>query len=170
VNHADSSVFAGDVVPFRRRVFISVGSLHFPFERLVRAAGRLEAYDLVAQHGTGNPPPGAVVAMPYLSYDEMLEQMMRADIVVCHAGVGTVILAMQLGHTPVVMPRLRRFGETVDDHQLALVRRLGTQGLVIAIEHGDELEAAVRRVPARREVRTPRRTALQRAVRDALIA
>ena len=51
-------------------------------------------------------------------FDELVEHVRRARVVVSHAGVGSVLTALANGKRPVVVPRLHRFGEAVDDHQL----------------------------------------------------
>jgi UDP-N-acetylglucosamine transferase subunit ALG13 len=63
--------------------------------------------------------------------------------VVTHAGVGTILTALQLGTRPVVVPRLHAFAEAVDDHQVALARRLDSAGLVTLVEELDHLADAV---------------------------
>jgi UDP-N-acetylglucosamine transferase subunit ALG13 len=47
------------------------------------------------------------------------------------------------GKRPVVVPRLARYGEAVDDHQVPLGRRLGEVGLVLFVEDPADLESAV---------------------------
>ena len=55
-------------------------------------------------------------------------------MVVTHAGVGSILVAGANGKRPVVVPRLRRFGEAVDDHQLALAQKLEEIGLVVLVD------------------------------------
>ena len=62
---------------------------------------------------------------------------------VCHAGVGSIVLARRFGHRPVVVPRRHHLGEHVDDHQLSLARRLGRAGVVTVLEDTDALGAVV---------------------------
>ncbi|NUT54618.1 MAG: hypothetical protein HOQ03_01365, partial [Thermoleophilia bacterium] len=62
---------------------------------------------------------------------------------VTHAGVGSVLVALANGKRPVVVPRLKAFGEAVDDHQLQLGRRFAAAGLVTLVEDLGALEAAL---------------------------
>jgi UDP-N-acetylglucosamine transferase subunit ALG13 len=57
-----------------------------------------------------------------------------ARVVVTHAGAGSVLTCLAAGTRPIVIPRLRRYGETSDDHQLAFGRRLDEVGLVTLVE------------------------------------
>jgi UDP-N-acetylglucosamine transferase subunit ALG13 len=148
-------------------IFVTVGSIHFPFARLVDVAGRLEG-EVVVQHGPAPPPRGVSRAVPFLPFDEMAEYMRRADVVVTHAGVGSIVLAMQHGHVPVVMPRLRRYGETVDDHQVPLVELLAEHGTLVPAFEPDEVAGAIARVPPRAVPQPPSERPLHREVRAAL--
>jgi UDP-N-acetylglucosamine transferase subunit ALG13 len=114
------------------------------------------------------PPPGVSRAVEFLPFDEVAEYMHLADVVVTHAGVGSIVLAAQNGHVPVVMPRLRRFGETVDDHQVPLVELLAAHGTVIPAREPAEMAGAVARAPARSAPQPPAERPLHREVRGAL--
>ena len=125
-------------------IFATVGSHPtFKFERLLRALEGLAGEDLEVQYGPGEPPAGAAEAVPWMSFEEIVDHMERASHVVSHAGVGTILLAIGAGHVPIVFPRLRRFEETVDDHQLELARKLVPTGRVIVVESAEELAAAL---------------------------
>jgi UDP-N-acetylglucosamine transferase subunit ALG13 len=152
-------------------IFATVGSTQIPFERFMRALEALPGDRLFVQHGPVPPPAGAARSQPFMQFPEVIESMEEAEVVVCHAGAGSILCAMRAGHVPVVVPRLKRFGETVDDHQVELARMLAEQGKVDAVEDLDRLGAAVaaarpRRAPQERTGLLP----IQAAVRDALHA
>jgi UDP-N-acetylglucosamine transferase subunit ALG13 len=131
-------------------IFATVGSHPtFEFDRLLRGLELLPGDDLVVQCGPGEPPANARRAERWMPFGEVLELMSRASHVVSHAGVGTILCAVRAGHVPIVVPRLRRFGETVDDHQLELARALAQIHRVIPIEEAAELVQAVEQAPAR---------------------
>ena len=76
----------------------------------------------------------------------MVESVTRARVVVTHAGVGSVLVALGAGKRPVVVPRRGRFGEAVDDHQVDFARRFEQAGLVTLVEDADGLEDALAQV------------------------
>lgn len=150
-------------------IFATVGSHpSFSFDRLLRGLEALGEAELVVQHGPGIPPANAAVAVPWMSFEEVVEHMGRAERVISHAGVGTILCAIQAGQVPVVFPRLERFGETVDDHQLHLASALVETGKVILVEEAGALAGALARAPARGEVRQGGGEALIDAVRSEL--
>lgn len=115
-------------------ILLSLGTHQQPFPRaldLVEVLA-LRGEEVVIQHGSTHPRS----EMPntqwvqYMPYGEVVDTMGRAKSVVCHAGVGTIMTALKAGHTPVVVPRLARHGEHVDDHQLDIATRFAERGLV----------------------------------------
>jgi exopolysaccharide biosynthesis glucuronosyltransferase PssE len=124
-------------------IFVSMGTSD-PFDRLLRATERLTGgEELVAQCGASSFRPTGATCVDFLPFERMLELMRDARVVVTHAGVGSIMAARTVGKRPIVVPRLRRFGEAVDDHQVGLGRRLHSVGLVTLVEDPEELPAAV---------------------------
>jgi UDP-N-acetylglucosamine transferase subunit ALG13 len=151
-------------------IFATVGSHpSFRFDRFLRALEALPTDDLVVQHGPGTPPANARLAVPWMSFPEVLDHMSRAEKMVSHAGTGTILCATRAGQTPVVVPRLRRFEETVDDHQLDLSRALAETGRIVVVEDLGRLAAEVDRAPARGTAQPVGAGGLVEAVRQELL-
>lgn len=135
-----------------RRVIAVVGTKG-PFDRLTAALAELRAADadlsIWVQHGEGRLPDGLEGA-PMVRREELLARFAAADAIVCHAGSGTVRDALVLGHCPVVVPRLARFGEHVNDHQLELVEALGDRIEAVTELSAPTLAAAIERAALRR--------------------
>ena len=125
-------------------IFVTVGTSEDRFDRLMTAVSALERTErLLVQTGASDIRPSGATCLDFLPYDELAEYVRTARVVVTHAGVGTVLTALIAGKRPIVVPRLRRLGEAVDDHQLAFARRLAGAGLVTLVEDVSELGAAV---------------------------
>lgn len=133
------------------RVFVSVGTDHHPFDRLVGWAERWAAAHpddaVVVQHGTTRAPVGTEHAELY-SRDEMRAQLDRADVVVISCGPGGVMDVRSTGRLPVVVARRADLGEHVDDHQRSFARHLGDTGLARCVETEDEFNAVLDQVRA----------------------
>lgn len=122
-----------------------------PFDRLVQA---LDAYaaahpgvSVWVQHSTG-VLPARLTGAPIVERAELVARMREADVVVTHAGSGTVRDALVLGHRPVVVPRRAKHGEHVNDHQLELVAAL--EGRIEPVFDVAELGDAIARAAAQR--------------------
>jgi UDP-N-acetylglucosamine transferase subunit ALG13 len=64
-------------------------------------------------------------------------------VLIAHAGVGSVLVALTAGRRPILVPRLRAYGEAVDDHQLEFARKLVDIGLARLVEDPAGLEEAL---------------------------
>jgi UDP-N-acetylglucosamine transferase subunit ALG13 len=125
-------------------ILVTTGTNEQPFDRLVEAARLLEGDEpLFVQHGSSQVAHGAGEWVDFLPFEELAERMRESRVVVCHAGVGSIILARRCGHRPVVLPRRLALGEAVDDHQVELGRRLHRAGIVTLVEDAPALRAAV---------------------------
>lgn len=129
-------------------VFASVGTDFHPFDRLSRwidgwlEAGGSAAARCFVQTGT-SAVPRLAEHRQYLGHAEMEEMMRAAAVVVCHGGPGTIMLAATLGKRPIVVPRRKRYGEHVDDHQLAFAERISAEGAIVLAQTEDELRSCL---------------------------
>jgi UDP-N-acetylglucosamine transferase subunit ALG13 len=129
-------------------IFVTVGT-QLPFDRLVKAvddwvAGNGEAAAF-AQIGSSAYKPTHMEWAEYLPADIFRRKLEAASLVVSHAGVGNLLLALQ-AHKPILMmPRRSQFNETRNDHQLATARWLRQMPGVTVADDTDELIEALRR-------------------------
>ena len=127
-------------------IFVTVGTNEAPFDRLVGAIGELTLdEEVVVQYGSSAVRPNGVTCIDFLPFDELLGFVRRAHVVVTHAGVGSIMVALSEGKRPIVVPRLSRYGEAVDDHQVLFARRLDARGFVTLLEDESQLASALRR-------------------------
>jgi UDP-N-acetylglucosamine transferase subunit ALG13 len=125
-------------------IVVTVGTHEQPFDRLVRAATELGGDEpLLVQYGSSTLRSERGQWVDYLSFDEMAEHARDARLFICHAGVGSIVLARRFGHRPIVVPRRHHLGEHVDDHQLSLATRLARAGVVTLLEDASTLGALV---------------------------
>ena len=150
-------------------IFVTVGTHHQPFERLLNGLSALDD-ELVVQFGPGAPPPGVERAQAFMSFDAMLECFREADKVITHAGVGSILCATREGHLPLVVPRRSDLGEHVDDHQVELTRALDERGRVISVWDVENLRESVAGAPSRQAPSLVEEPALCASVREALLS
>ena len=116
-------------------IFVTVGTNEAPFDRLLRALAPVgDSEDLVVQCGSSAIRPSKARCFDFVPFDELTEYVRASRSVVMHAGVGSIAVALANGRRPIVVPRLHRYGEAVDDHQLQLARRLADAGSVHLVE------------------------------------
>jgi UDP-N-acetylglucosamine transferase subunit ALG13 len=126
-------------------ILVTTGSNGAPFDRMLLAVDQFTVDDeIVVQHGPSSVRPRGATCIDFLPFDRLGELVAKARVVVSHAGVGSILLCMTHDRVPIVVPRLARLGEVVDDHQLILARRLAAIGAVVSVEEPDDLPQVVR--------------------------
>lgn len=139
-------------------VFVTVGT-QLPFDRLIRIvdqwAGLTPRARVFGQIGPTKYRPQHMEWEPFIDAGECRRRVAEANAVVAHAGMGTIITALELGTPIVVVPRLASLGEHRNDHQIATARNLLAQNRVIVAfdeEHLREKLDNLDRLPGARGV------------------
>jgi len=121
-----------------------------PFDRLIGAvddwAAKSRRHDVFAQVGEGGAEPAHLAYRQLLTPDEFEEKVAAADLLIAHAGMGSILTALRAGKPILVMPRLGDLRETRNDHQVATARRLGAMGKVAVAMDTEELLAKLDRL------------------------
>jgi UDP-N-acetylglucosamine transferase subunit ALG13 len=129
-------------------IFVTVGS-QLPFDRLVRAvdtwAGGDPAVDAFAQIGSSAYRPAHMPWAEYLPGDAFRRRLEAASLVVSHAGMGNLLLALEARKPILVMPRRLELNEIRNDHQLATADWLRRLPGVTVADDADALVEALRR-------------------------
>lgn len=139
-------------------IFVSVGTM-MPFDRLVRAAddwaGAHPETPVLVQIGNGTYEPVHAKFVRLMPAAEYRRTVANAALFVAHAGMGSIITAIQSGKPLLMLPRLQALGEHNTDHQLATMRNVGNRpGLHHVLTEGelaakiDELLGAPGNAPA----------------------
>jgi UDP-N-acetylglucosamine transferase subunit ALG13 len=119
------------------RVFVSVGTHAQQFDRLLREAdaiaGEKNQLQIFAQIGNCTFEPKNFAFKRFLNEREFEAEIKKADLVVSHAGAGTIIHSMLSKKKLIIVPRLKSFGEHTNDHQLDLADALAAEGKAIAV-------------------------------------
>ncbi len=139
-------------------VFVTVGTGLEPMMRLLMKVDELAGAgvldDVFVQSGN-NPAfrPRHCKCESLMPLERFEAMVATAELVICHAGAGTAIQVLRAGKQAVMMPRRKKHGEVVDDHQLELVRALAEEGRVVPVYEAEELEPAI--AEARRRAAIP---------------
>lgn len=106
-------------------IFVALGTQKFQMNRLIEAVDVQKGKGLIkeeifAQSGNSDYMPRNFESKAFLNSDEFNNQIEKSDIVITHSGVSTIIKALMLGKKVIVVPRLAKFGEHVDNHQMEI--------------------------------------------------
>jgi UDP-N-acetylglucosamine transferase subunit ALG13 len=125
-------------------IFVTVGT-QLPFDRLIRTIDRWASArpyaDAFAQIGPAQYRPHHMPWAEFLDAEECRRKTEQADVVVAHAGMGSILTALEYGRPILVMPRLSALGEHRNDHQLDTAKKLLAQGRIfVAFDENQLLE------------------------------
>lgn len=128
-------------------IFVTVGGMR-AFERLVREmdriAGKLDE-QVVMQLGSTDYEPKNCDYFRFMPRNDMEEFYVGARVVVCHAGTGSILTALEHNKSLVLVPRMKRYGEVFDDHQLEIAQEMEAQGVAVVYDISN-LQSAVKNV------------------------
>ena len=116
-------------------IFVTVGTHEQPFNRLIEEIDNLVAdgtiqEEVIIQTGFSTYEPKNCTWSKLIPYKDMIANVANARIVITHGGPASFVMPLQIGKTPIVVPRQKQFDEHVNDHQvdfsLAVAERMGT--------------------------------------------
>jgi UDP-N-acetylglucosamine transferase subunit ALG13 len=123
-------------------IFATVGT-QGQFDRLIRTidewAGARGRADVFAQTGPSDYHSEHIRTERFIDPTEFRRRVEAASLVISHAGMGSIITALELGKRIMVMPRRASLGEHRNDHQVATARRFAEQGRIMVAFTEQEL-------------------------------
>lgn len=119
-------------------IFVTVGTHEQQFDRLIKEMDRLKKEDIILdevfiQTGYSNYIPTHCEYKKMVGYDDMQQLISSSDVVVTHGGPATFMSVIAEEKKLIVVPRLKKFGEHVNDHQLDFVEKVKKQGYPLDI-------------------------------------
>ncbi len=125
-------------------IFVALGTQKFQMNRLLEALDvqkqdGLIKEEIFAQIGKSDYQPKNYEYNAFLKGNEFNEYMKKSDVVITHSGVSTIIKALKLGKKVIVVPRLAKYEEHVDDHQLEIAETFSELNYVYMALEVDQL-------------------------------
>jgi UDP-N-acetylglucosamine transferase subunit ALG13 len=123
-------------------IFVTVGTQD-PFDRLIKAVDEIAPMlgdEIVAQAFFGEYKPKNIKTIDFISPVEFSEYIDKAQLIIAHAGMGTIISATTKDKPIVVFPRKLSLGEHTTDHQMATAKKMKEMGIVQVAFEEDELK------------------------------
>ena len=128
-------------------IFITVGSSEeYKFPRLLRIVdelcdeGVIKGEEVIAQIGYTEYSPRNYKAFDMTSDEEFKELVAKADIVITHAGTGSVTSALKAHRKVIIFPRQYKYKEHLDNHQLELAALFTDKGYTLSAMDKEELK------------------------------
>ena len=128
-------------------IFVILGTQDKKFTRLLDAIQKKIAEgkiskkeDIIVQAGSTKYKSKDMKIIDYMAPKEFEEYIDKADVIVCHAGVGTILTALKKGKRIIAAARLKQYGEHVNDHQLQILDNFTAEGYILALDDLDKID------------------------------
>ena len=128
-------------------IFLAVGT-QFPFDRLVKVVDSVlddssQDGELFAQIGQSSYKPRNFKSVAYLDKQRFDRYFKEASAIISHAGMGMIMMALDYEKPLLVMPRLKKYGEVVNNHQVAIATRFSELRHILVAHSEEELPQKV---------------------------
>lgn len=135
-------------------IFVTVGSQKFQFNRLLQKIDELIDQKVIteevfAQIGVSDYKPRNYEYTDFTTQEEFLKKIEECDLVITHAGTGVIVNSVKRGKKVIGTPRLEKYGEHVDDHQIQLIKEFDELGFIEPCYELNDLEEAIRKAKAK---------------------
>ncbi|MDH5068011.1 PssE/Cps14G family polysaccharide biosynthesis glycosyltransferase [Clostridium perfringens] len=132
-------------------IFVTLGSQKFQFNRLLKELDKLVEQgvikeDIFAQTGYSDYIPKNYKFKNFLDREEFKRNMNDSDIVITHGGTGAIVGALKENKHVLAIPRLKEFGEHVDNHQLEITNTFKEMNYIEVIIECNDLGEAINKI------------------------
>lgn len=136
-------------------IFVTVGTQDKQFKRLLIEIERLIKIGkitdtVIAQIGntkfSTDLDSSQMHLIEFTTQREMEALISNANLIITHGGVATIIEGINLGKKIIAVPRLKKFKEHVNDHQMQIIENFNQNGYIIGTSGVEELEDALKNV------------------------
>ena len=130
-----AGLFIDSVEMEKRMILVLLGTQNNSFVRLLDAIQynidkKVIRDKVVVQAGFTKFESKDMEIFNLIDKERLSELQDEADLIITHGGVGSIISSLKKGKKVIVVPRLKKYGEHVNNHQLQIARRFGEDGYV----------------------------------------
>lgn len=132
-------------------IFVTVGTQDKSFERLIKgieqAVIEKKITDkVIVQAGNTKYESDVIEVLNYIPFEKFTDFMNKADIIITHGGVGSILNAIKLGKKVIAVPRLKEYNEHINDHQLQVIKKMTEQGYVLSTQNVEEIPNKIKEI------------------------
>ncbi|WAJ70978.1 glycosyltransferase [Catenovulum adriaticum] len=125
-------------------IYVTTGTCHYKFDRMLRLVNQCikqitTPYELVVQYGSSSNIKlyNSTRQTEFVSRDEAEGFYKNAALIFSHCGIGSIFNSIKHDTPTVIIPRLEKYKEFSDDHQLQIAREIATNPLLFLLEDND---------------------------------
>ena len=132
-------------------IFVSLGTQDKSFTRLVekieelKKSGKIKE-EVVVQLGNTKYKSEFIKCIDFMSMEDFDKYLKNSRYLITHGGVGTILTALKYNKKVIAVPRLSKYNEHVNDHQLELIEALSLDNYILGCKTLDDLEENINKI------------------------
>ena len=132
-------------------IFVTVGSQKFQFNRLLKKIDELIDKKVItdkvfAQIGISDFKPVNYEYVDFMNQEEFNKKLDECSLLITHAGTGVIVNAVKKEKKIIAIPRLAKYNEHVDDHQIQLIKQFEELNFIEPCYELDDLESKLKEI------------------------
>ena len=125
-------------------IFVTLGTQDKPFKRLLDYLENSDIKDeIIVQNGFTEYESNKLKLFKYLDKDDFDNYLKKADLIICHAGVGTIVNCLKNDKKVLAVPRLSKYGEHQNDHQLQIANAYFQKSYILVMNDNDDFDEKI---------------------------
>jgi beta-1,4-N-acetylglucosaminyltransferase len=117
----------GKICGWAYMIFVTVGNHFQSFDRLIKKVDKIAPHiphEMLIQRGYSEYRPQNARHFDFVPISKAMQYIKTSDLVISHAGIGTIILCKKYGIPLLIFPRRKKYGEHGTDHQMEIAQAL----------------------------------------------
>ena len=132
-------------------ILVTLGTQKQSFNRLLDMIEKSNINDkIIVQAGYTKYKSKKMKMLDFVDYQEMDKLIKQADLIITHGGTGSIVTAIKQGKKVIACPRLKKYGEHVDDHQKQIVDIFSEVGYILKLDENDDLDELVQKIQTKK--------------------
>ncbi|MDO4282673.1 MAG: PssE/Cps14G family polysaccharide biosynthesis glycosyltransferase [Clostridia bacterium] len=134
-------------------IFVTIGTQKQQFTRLLEMlenSTELKNDEIVVQAGYTKYDSDRLRVLDFITFEKMEEYIDESEFVICHGGVGSIFTALKRNKKVLVVPRLSKYKEHINDHQLEICEQLEKDGFILYLKDEKNFDKMIRRIRRRK--------------------
>lgn len=132
-------------------ILVMLGTQNNSFHRLLEKIDNLIKKgiikdDVIVQAGYTKFKSKNMQIFDMIPRESIEDYQRKADLIITHGGVGSIITSLKLGKKVIAIPRLHEYGEHVNNHQIDIVELFSKKGYILGCEDVNKLEETLKKV------------------------
>jgi UDP-N-acetylglucosamine transferase subunit ALG13 len=132
-------------------ILVMLGTQNNSFERLLKELDKLKEKKIIkekiiVQAGYTKYKSNNLEIFDFIEKDKLEKYQDKAEIIITHGGVGSIISSLKKGKKVIAVPRLKEYDEHVNNHQKDIIESFSKNGFIIGINDVKELEEAYKKI------------------------